>query len=89
MKLTMRAGVLAVGILSASHCGAEEASQHLLTALSSTTISGFVDTSQVYNLGSPMQVVPEPSTVLLTGAGLFGIIALRHRLYTGAVEPKS
>ncbi len=35
------------------------------------------------------QVVPEPSTILLTAAGLFGIIALRRRLYTGAVEPNS
>ena len=46
-------GLAAVGLVSLpAFVQAEEASQHLLTALSSTTISGFVDTSAQWNLGT-------------------------------------
>jgi hypothetical protein len=46
-------GLAAVGMVSLpAFVQAEEASQHLLTALSSTTISGFVDTSAQWNLGT-------------------------------------
>jgi Putative beta-barrel porin-2, OmpL-like. bbp2 len=46
-------GLAAAGLVSLPVVmQAEEASQHLLTALSSTTISGFVDTSAQWNLGS-------------------------------------
>ncbi len=46
-------GLAAVGLVSIpALLQAEEASQHLLTALSSTTVSGFVDTSAQWNLGT-------------------------------------
>lgn len=46
-------GLAAVGLVSLPGVmQAEEASQHLLTALSSTTISGFVDTSAQWNFGT-------------------------------------
>lgn len=46
-------GLAAVGLISLPGVmQAEEASQHLMTALSSTTISGFVDTSAQWNLGT-------------------------------------
>ena len=45
-------GLAAVGLVSLpAVVQAEEASQHVLTALSSTTISGFVDTSAQWNIG--------------------------------------
>ena len=46
-------GLAAAGLVSLPVVmQAEEASQHVLTMLSSTTISGFVDTSAQWNLGS-------------------------------------
>lgn len=46
-------GLAAVGLVSLPGVmQAEEASQHILTSLSSTTISGFVDTSAQWNLGT-------------------------------------
>ena len=52
-------GLAAVGLVSLPGVVvAEEASQHLLTALSSTTISGFVDTSANWNFGSGSGTVP-------------------------------
>ncbi|MBI1839661.1 MAG: outer membrane beta-barrel protein [Verrucomicrobia bacterium] len=52
-------GLAAVGLVSLPGVvAAEEASQHLLTALSSTTISGFVDTSANWNFGTGNANVP-------------------------------
>lgn len=65
MKRIMRAGILSVGILITSHCGAEEVYQPVLTALNSTTLSGYIDTSASYDLGAPAAVIPEPSALAL------------------------
>lgn len=80
MNRIMRAGILCVGILVASHCGAEEVSHPVLTALNSTTISGFVDTSASYNFEAPAAAIPEPSTfalLLLGGAAVLMLPARR------------
>ncbi len=54
MKLkTYTRGLIALGVISAaSTLVAEESSTPLLTALSATTISGYVDTSAQWNLGT-------------------------------------
>jgi len=55
-------GLAAAGVISlASVAGAEEATSQVLTALSSTTLSGYVDTSIIYR----------PGTGNLSGAGAF------------------
>jgi len=55
-------GLAAAGVISlASVAGAEEATSQVLTALSSTTLSGYVDTSVIYR----------PGTGNLVGAGAF------------------
>ena len=60
-------GLAAVGLVTMPGLVvAEEASQHLLTALSSTTISGFVDTSANWNLGSGNANTP---AIPMNGAG--------------------
>jgi len=48
---------------------AEEKQNNLLTSLSSTTISGYVDSSATWNIGSGNSI-PEPATgaLLLAGA---------------------
>lgn len=46
-------GLAAAGVVSlASAARAEEASNHVMTALSSTTLSGYVSTSAIWNFGS-------------------------------------
>src|SRR5580765_3665873 len=46
-------GLAAAGVISlASVAGAEEATSQVLTALSSTTLSGYVDTSVIWRPGS-------------------------------------
>ena len=46
-------GLAAVGVISlASAAQAEESAVPLMTALSATTISGYVDTSAQWNLGT-------------------------------------
>src|SRR5687768_10274880 len=48
----------AAGLVSPAVLHAEEAEQHqLLTALSSTTLSGYVDTSAIWSPGSPNGVI--------------------------------
>lgn len=60
-------GLAAVGLVTLPGLVvAEEASQHLLTALSSTTISGFVDTSANWNLGTGNANTP---AIPMNGAG--------------------
>jgi hypothetical protein len=55
-------GLAAAGVISlASVAGAEEATSQVLTALTSTTLSGYVDTSVIYR----------PGTGNLAGAGAF------------------
>jgi len=65
--------ILALLVLTGPSLTAEEANQHLLTALSTTTISGFVDTSAQWNMGAvnPPDQVPEPSAAVL--AGIMGV----------------
>lgn len=80
MKRIIIAGVLSVGILFPSLCGAEEATHSVLTSLNSTTISGYIDTSASYDLGAPAAVIPEPSSLailLLGGAALLMVPARR------------
>jgi hypothetical protein len=68
--LVASAMLLAVGMLRA-----EETSNSVLTALSSTTLTGYVDTSAVWSFGgdSPaVAAIPEPSTTVLLVAGVVG-----------------
>jgi hypothetical protein len=51
-------GLAAAGVISlASVAGAEEATSQVLTALSSTTLSGYVDTSAIWKFGTGNQLV--------------------------------
>src|SRR6185436_17053532 len=55
-------GLAAAGVIGlASVAGAEEATSQVVTALSSTTLSGYIDTSVIWR----------PGTGNLTGAGVF------------------
>ena len=67
-----------IGFPAVGFC--EEASQHLLTSLSTTTISGFVDTSAQWNLGSGQTLsVPEPASILLLAVGVGALLAISRR----------
>ena len=51
-------GLAAAGVISlASVAGAEEATSQVLTALSSTTLSGYVDTSAIWKFGTGNQLI--------------------------------
>ncbi|MBI3191954.1 MAG: hypothetical protein HYZ36_04750, partial [Pedosphaera parvula] len=60
MKLNLwTAGLVAAGVVSlGSVVQAEEASSQLLTALSSTTLSGYVDTSAIWKFGTGNASLP-------------------------------
>lgn len=49
--------LIAVGFASLAPAGADESQHPVLTTLSSTTLSGYVDTSAILNFGSAPQVV--------------------------------
>ena len=60
-------------------CRAEENFSPVQTSLSSTVISGYVDSSAEWNLGSQIQDVPEPSTLGLLAVGAAGVVWLFGR----------
>jgi len=67
--------LVGIGLLATVSCvrvSAEESSQQVLTSLSSTTISGFVDTSAQWNLGATTPQIPEPSSTALLAMGGIG-----------------
>jgi hypothetical protein len=53
-------GLAAVGLVSLTSIARADSTNAVLTALNSTTISGFVDTSAVWNLGTHNQRDPAP-----------------------------
>ena len=71
---------LSVLLASSTFGTAEESSQQLLTALQSTAISGFVDTSATWNTPMP-PAVPEPSSIalLLTGAAAVALVRFKRK----------
>jgi hypothetical protein len=64
-------GLAAAGVISlASVAGAEEAPSQVLTALSSTTLSGYVDTSAIYRPGTGTWLEPGRLRVATSRMGL-------------------
>jgi hypothetical protein len=67
---------LAAVVLAGATARAEETQNNLLTALSSTTISGYVDSSAHWNIGAANSI-PEPATGPLFFAGA-AVVILFH-----------
>jgi len=76
-----QAFLCAFALAIACPCVAEEMQTQLFTAVSSTTLDGYVDSSPHWNAGLDVQAVPEPSTLaLLTVGGVaFGFVVRRQK----------
>lgn len=75
-------GVVAViGAMASGRLAAEETVHSVLTASSSTTLSGFVDTSAQWNLAATTPEIPEPSSLALFGMSGLAIYFGRRVLH--------